>query len=63
MTKTRPESEICSYAAGYLEKLRAPAKRVVWFENSAHNVPFEEPDRFNTKVVEELRSIGVTNIR
>jgi pimeloyl-ACP methyl ester carboxylesterase len=50
-------------AAGYLEKLRAPAKRVVWFENSAHNVPFEEPDRFDAKVVEELRSIGVNNIR
>jgi len=25
----------------YLEDLRAPVKRLVWFEQSAHNVPFE----------------------
>ncbi|HVV45313.1 MAG TPA: alpha/beta hydrolase [Bryobacteraceae bacterium] len=50
-------------AAQYLDKLRAPAKRVVWFENSAHNVPFEEPDLFNAKVVEELRSAGVNGLR
>jgi hypothetical protein len=35
----------------------------VWFENSAHNVPFEEPELFNSKVVEELRRIGIGNIR
>ena len=30
-------------AASYLKGLRAPIKRVVWFENSVHNVPFEKP--------------------
>jgi proline iminopeptidase len=33
-------------AADYLDRLRAPAKELVWFETSAHNVPFEEPERF-----------------
>src|SRR5262249_34624740 len=29
-------------AATYFETLRAPVKRVQWFEKSAHNIPFEE---------------------
>jgi pimeloyl-ACP methyl ester carboxylesterase len=39
--------------------LCAPVKRLVWFEKSAHNVPFEEPRLFNATVVRELQSIGV----
>ena len=46
-------------AAAYLETLRAPTKKLLWFESSAHNVPFEEPERFDAAVVEELRGIGV----
>lgn len=46
-------------AAAYLEKLQAPLKRTVWFENAAHNAPFEEPDLFNTQVLNSLRSLGV----
>jgi proline iminopeptidase len=46
-------------AAAYLEKLQAPLKRAVWFENAAHNAPFEEPDLFNAQVMNSLRSIGV----
>lgn len=38
-------------AARYLETLQAPAKKLVWFESSAHNPPFEEPQRFNETVV------------
>lgn len=45
-------------ASAYFEALRAPVKRLVWFENSAHNIPFEEPDLFNAAVVDELRSGG-----
>lgn len=45
-------------AARYAEAIDAPVKRIVWFENSAHNVPFEEPDAFTRSVVEALRSIG-----
>jgi len=46
-------------AARYLESLRAPSKRVIWFERSAHNVPFEEPDRFDDTVLDAVRSIGI----
>ena len=46
-------------AATYFATLRAPVKRLVWFEKSAHNVPFEEPRLFNATVVRELQSIGV----
>jgi proline iminopeptidase len=42
-------------AAAYFETLRAPVKRVQWFEKSAHNIPFEEPGLFNATVVRELR--------
>jgi pimeloyl-ACP methyl ester carboxylesterase len=33
-------------AAAYFETIEAPCKLLVWFEESAHNVPFEEPDSF-----------------
>jgi pimeloyl-ACP methyl ester carboxylesterase len=46
-------------AAAYLEALRAPVKRLSWFENSAHNVPFEEPGRFDAEVESALRSLGI----
>ena len=46
------------HAAAYLEQLRAPFKQVVWFENSAHNVPFEEPEEFNRFVVQTLGRTG-----
>lgn len=47
-----------SIAFRYFESLRAP-KRLIWFENSAHNVPFEEPDLFNETVLSTLQSIGI----
>jgi pimeloyl-ACP methyl ester carboxylesterase len=43
-------------AAAYLEALRAPSKRLLWFERSAHNVPFEEPERFDAAVLEVLNA-------
>lgn len=46
-------------AAAYLEALRAPVKRSIWFEDSAHNVPFEETDRFNAEVESVLQSLGI----
>jgi proline iminopeptidase len=46
-------------AAAYFEALRAPVKKLIWFENSAHNIPFEEPDRFDAEVVGALQSIGI----
>lgn len=41
-------------AADYLAALGAPAKRLVWFEDSAHNPPFEEPAPFVAAVEREL---------
>src|SRR5215467_3068295 len=46
-------------AATYFASLRAPDKRLIWFEKSAHNVPFEEPELFDATVVRELQSIGI----
>jgi proline iminopeptidase len=43
-------------AATYFETLHAPVKRLLWFEKSAHNIPFEEPGFFNATVVRELQS-------
>ena len=34
-------------ASEYFEKLEAPKKELIWFENSGHNPPFEEPEKFN----------------
>ncbi len=42
-------------AEHYFETLNAPEKRLIWFEDSAHNPPFEESARFN-EVVEGIVS-------
>lgn len=44
-------------AAAYLDALVAPAKHLRWFEQSAHNPPFEEPDDFVAAVVAELGAL------
>jgi len=44
-----------SLARAYLAQLVAPRKCLVWAERSAHNVPFEEPDRFDATVIEFLQ--------
>ncbi len=46
-------------AAAYFGALRAPLKSLIWFENSAHNAPFEEHDLFNANVWSTLQSIGI----
>jgi pimeloyl-ACP methyl ester carboxylesterase len=38
-------------AADYLDRLDAPLKELVWFEDSAHFPFFEEPDRFHREMV------------
>jgi pimeloyl-ACP methyl ester carboxylesterase len=45
-------------AAEYFEKIDAPRKRLVWFEKSAHNPPFEEPAQFNRILIEEVAPIA-----
>jgi pimeloyl-ACP methyl ester carboxylesterase len=41
-------------AKRYFERITAPVKRLVWFEESAHNPPFEEPARFNDVMIMEV---------
>lgn len=45
-------------ATAYFERLQAPAKRLMWFEGSAHNIPFEEPARFNAALRRILHELG-----
>lgn len=46
-------------AAEYFERLEAPYKELVWFEDSAHAPPFEEPEKFNAEIVRIAREIGL----
>lgn len=41
-------------AADYFATIEAPQKRLVWFERSAHDPPFEEPDAFVSAMVGEV---------
>ena len=41
-------------SAACFADLRAPYKQLVWFEDSAHNIPFEEPARFDATLLREL---------
>lgn len=46
-------------AAEWYEKLHAPEKELVWFENSAHLLMLEEPGRFLLHLVTDVRPIAV----
>lgn len=49
----------CELAAAYLERLSAPYKELIWFENSAHLLVGEEPERFAAamrKVLQDQRN-------
>ncbi|QAY76741.1 alpha/beta fold hydrolase [Sphingosinicella sp. BN140058] len=43
----------------WFAKLRAPHKEIVWFENSAHLAPHEEPGKFLIGLVETVRPWAV----
>lgn len=45
-------------AEQYFRAIRAPAKRLVWFEQSAHNPQFEEPQKFTQLLINEIRSLA-----
>jgi len=47
-------------AAAYLERLHAPCKQAIWFESSAHNAPFEEPERFVSVLSHTVREVALT---
>lgn len=46
-------------SVAYFDKLSAPSKRLVWFEESAHEPPFEEPAKFNATMGELVRPVAV----
>ncbi len=45
-------------AARYLEAIEAPAKGCIWFENSGHSPPWEEPDAFRARLLEVLETVS-----
>ena len=38
-------------AEDYFELLEAPAKSFIWFENSAHDMQYDEPDKFSQEII------------
>lgn len=44
-------------AEQYFDKLIAPYKEIVWFDNSAHCIPFEEPFKFQKIIIDKLTDI------
>jgi pimeloyl-ACP methyl ester carboxylesterase len=44
-------------AAVHFESLKAPQKRLLWFENSAHMPNLEEPEKFQSELVEIAREV------
>ncbi len=43
----------------WLARLEAPSKRGVWFEHSAHLIPFEEPGKLLLSLVQYVRPLAV----
>jgi pimeloyl-ACP methyl ester carboxylesterase len=48
-----------SIAAGWFKTIKAPAKKLVWFEDSAHMVMQEQPGRFLDHLVHDVRPLAV----
>jgi len=44
-------------AEDYLKMLEAPAKGFIWFENSAHDVQYDEPDKFSQEIIRIAQEI------
>ena len=45
-------------AAKWFEKIKAPSKELIWFDNSAHMVMQEEPGRFLNYLVRDVRPLA-----
>lgn len=43
----------------WMAQLKAPVKKLVWFEHSAHLAPHEEPGRFLVSLVEQVRPLAL----
>ena len=44
-------------SVAYFNMLSAPSKRLIWFEESAHEPPFEEPTKFNLAMTDLVRPV------
>jgi proline iminopeptidase len=38
----------------YLQRISAPQKSFIWFEDAGHYPPFEEPQKFNAWMIESV---------
>ncbi|MGZ3688684.1 MAG: hypothetical protein ACXWPM_03970 [Bdellovibrionota bacterium] len=47
----------------FIEKLSAPIKKVLWFEDSGHLLSIEEPAKFNRAMMEWVRPVIVREER
>jgi proline iminopeptidase len=50
-------------AAQWFKRVRAPDKKLVWFENSAHMAMVEEPGRFLVHLVQDVRPLAEPPLR
>ena len=41
----------------WMQKVNAPSKRIVWFERSAHMIPWEEPGKTLVSLLEVVRPL------
>lgn len=46
--------------AAWLKKVKAPYKRDVWFEHSAHMIPWEEPGKMLVSLLKYVRPLAVS---
>ncbi len=44
-------------AEDYFELLEAPNKSFTWFENSAHDIQYDEPDKFSREIIRIAREV------
>jgi pimeloyl-ACP methyl ester carboxylesterase len=49
--------------ADWLKQVKAPLKKGIWFENSAHLIPLEEPGKLLLTLVNEVRPLALESPR
>jgi pimeloyl-ACP methyl ester carboxylesterase len=42
----------------WIHKVKAPLKRAIWFENSGHLIPLEEPGKMLVTLLNEIRPLA-----
>lgn len=48
-------------SVAYFDVLRAPSKTLIWFEESGHEPPTEEPEKFNNLMIEMIRPVALAS--